>query len=375
MTDPGTTEDLSGESSDETYHEPEAYLDSSAEPLPTPSMRMIPGSNTANPTAPMVRSRTPPFLSPSFCDKRRIHHPVLHCCVQLDALRMLQAVAYNGPKVLLQPPQPSITILSPFECQDAGNFEAHKQVKQALDERDSTLSALEQALLKIKELEARNHMQAQETDFQRSNFIAAASHATLEAYKNSHLQGQIESKRQKRHKIVNTKGWLITSDEMAAALTQQIAEEEEHKRQEAEAQKAKEIAKKWDLEELILNKGIHTFTAPVKTMKKPELQALAFAMNLSREGTKGALTAFILGLFKEKPELKLDARFQGIFAKRRQGKTARIITQDEDPNNEQPVAGPSISGFAAVDSSDEQDVTTEEEGSFPLDPPLRDVRA
>ncbi|KIJ57061.1 hypothetical protein M422DRAFT_40604 [Sphaerobolus stellatus SS14] len=272
------------------------------------------------------------------------------------------------------PSQASLSSL-PSNVQDAGDFKAHKQVKQALDERDSALSALKQALLKIKGLEARNHMQAQETDFQRRNFIAAASHATLEAYKNSHLQGQIESKRQKRHKIVNTKGGLITSDEMAATLTQQIVEEEECKHQEAEAQKAKEITKERDLEELILNKGIRAFTAPVKTMKKPELQALAFAMNLSREGTKGALTASILALFKEKPELKLDARFQGIFAKRHWGKVARTITQDEDPNNEQPVAGPSISGFTAVDSSDEQDVTTEEEGSFPLDLHLCDVSA
>ena len=134
-------------------------------------------------------------------------------------------------------------------------METRKQVKQALEERDSAVSALEQALLKIKELDARNHIQAQETEFQRSNFIAAATHATLESYRNSHLQEQIESKRQKRHKIVNTKGQLITSDEMAAALTQHIAEEEERQHQEADAQKAKEITKERDLEELLLNKS------------------------------------------------------------------------------------------------------------------------
>ncbi|KIJ36159.1 hypothetical protein M422DRAFT_261487 [Sphaerobolus stellatus SS14] len=145
------------------------------------------------------------------------------------------------------PSQASLSSL-PLNVQDAGDFETHKQVKQALDKRDSALSTLKQALLKIKELEARNH-------------------------------------------------------------------------------KAKEIVKEWDLEELILNKGIHTFTVPVKTMKKPELQALAFAMNLSREGTKGRLTASILALFEEKPELKLDACFQGIFAMRCQrGKVAWTIT-------------------------------------------------
>ncbi|KIJ29350.1 hypothetical protein M422DRAFT_142423, partial [Sphaerobolus stellatus SS14] len=83
--------------------------------------------------------------------------------------------------------------------------------------------------------------------------------------------------------------------------------------EEASAKQAKAATTLRVQEEHILNKATRVFTGPIKAMKKPDLQALAYALDLVFEGTREDLASRILQQFEANVNLKEDVHFKGIF--------------------------------------------------------------
>ncbi|KIJ44877.1 hypothetical protein M422DRAFT_251501 [Sphaerobolus stellatus SS14] len=125
------------------------------------------------------------------------------------------------------------------------------------------------------------------------------------------LREEMNSKKQKRRKILNSLGRLITSHELGLVILEQIAQDEAREQEEIAAKKAKEVVAQHTLEDLILNKATRKFDGAVKSMKKPALQALAYALDLTRDGNREVLTMSILQRFEEQPALKGGCEIQG----------------------------------------------------------------
>ncbi|KIJ47463.1 hypothetical protein M422DRAFT_248880 [Sphaerobolus stellatus SS14] len=155
--------------------------------------------------------------------------------------------------------------------------------------------------------------------FLESNLCATESQITLESLQNVKLHKDLESRKKKKHKLVNALGRLMTSPKMEVTLRTQITVAQACELEETATKHAKAAATLRTQEKHILNKATCIFIGPVKAMKKSDLQALAYALDLVIEGTKEGLASRILQQFEANIDLKKDVYFKGIFKKKKQG--------------------------------------------------------
>ncbi|KIJ55419.1 hypothetical protein M422DRAFT_240032, partial [Sphaerobolus stellatus SS14] len=257
-----------------------------ASPCPAPSQSSLPCP------PPLVVSNISSMISLSSIQIRSAH---AKCLEEIQHLKSLSSSSSFYHCSLA-----SISSL-PSGVKDTTEYDQRKTLQEMQQKIDTVAERVQQAeqqlaqaLHENQELKAQMVLQQQETLFYQSNHWAASSHATLKSFKNMQLHEEMNSKKQKKCKVVNSLGRLITSHELGLVILEQIAQDEACEQEEIAAKKAKEVAAQHALEDLILNKATCKFDGAVKSMKKPALQALAYALNLPRDGNREVLTMSIL---------------------------------------------------------------------------------
>ncbi|KIJ51750.1 hypothetical protein M422DRAFT_65146 [Sphaerobolus stellatus SS14] len=178
----------------------------------------------------------------------------------------------------------------------------------------------------------------------------------------------------------------MTSTDMEVNICSQIAAEQTRELEEAAAKQAKAAAALRVQEERILNKATRVFMGPIKVMKKSDLQALAYALDLVFEGTKEELASRILQQFEANVNLKEDVRFKGIFEKKKRGRKTKGANAAQEPDEETEAtggaagggaagaggagAGGAAAGGAGAGAGGNMDDSSSEEPELPLDPRL-----
>jgi hypothetical protein len=126
---------------------------------------------------------------------------------------------------------------------------------------------------------------------------------------------QLDERASKRRKL-NVDARVLASDEGM----QLAAEKEQERAAKAEEQKDTGIRRKQQAAESEqqrrdrpADQPSSSFTGALNSKKKPDLQEIAGALNLSEDGTREALILRINTFFEQKPDRRDDPQFLGLF--------------------------------------------------------------
>ncbi|KAF8981500.1 hypothetical protein BDQ17DRAFT_1416163 [Cyathus striatus] len=181
-------------------------------------------------------------------------------------------------------------------------------------------------LARIKELQAA-------VGILRSERNQAFNHAVILAREHSDLAEQVNSKaNKKKRKGVRANAELLTSTEARQRRDEQRAEEEAKAQKKAETVARRE-ERQHQVEERRAQMGVHhVFSGSLSSKNKDDLQDIATALSLSKEGKKSEILTRIQAYFDTNPDTKALPRFAGLFNRRATGHVAASSRNNQDQN-------------------------------------------
>lgn len=138
--------------------------------------------------------------------------------------------------------------------------------------------------------------------------------------------------KKKKKKLLNVNARCLNSDEGMIACDRRD-EEERRKAEEKGKAAARKLAKEQERERVRAERGpVTAFVGALSSKNKPDLQEIAEALALSKDGTKQELQDRINGYFIAYPRFKEDPKYLGLFLRgnRGQKRPAQAISNDQN---------------------------------------------
>ena len=135
-----------------------------------------------------------------------------------------------------------------------------------------------------------------------------------------------------QEKLLNVNARCLNSDEGMIACDRRD-EEERRKAEEKGKAAARKLAKEQERERVRAERGpVTAFVGALSSKNKPDLQEIAEALALSKDGTKQELQDRINGYFIAYPRFKEDPKYLGLFLRgnRGQKRPAQAISNDQN---------------------------------------------